>query len=172
MQFSDIVIPLLFAGILIIGMLKKINVFSTFTDGAKEGLQISVQILPALVGLMTCIGMLRASGAIEIFCEVFRPFSEKLGIPPEVLPLALFRPLSGSGSLSVCRQLLEEYGPDSLIGRIACVLQSSGETTFYIISLYYGSIGVSRTRHAISSALIGDFICILMSCWIVQIFFQ
>lgn len=171
MQFSDMIVPVLFAGVLLTGLLKKVNVFSAFTEGAKSGLATSVQILPSLVGFITCIGMLRASGAIEIFCAVLRPLSERIGIPSEILPLALFRPLSGSGSLSVCQQLLTEYGPDSLIGRTASVLQSSGETTFYIISLYYGSIGVSRTRHAVPAALIGDLVCILTSCWIVQMIF-
>lgn len=171
MRISDMIIPVMIAVILLNGMRKKIDVFSVFTDGAKDGLQTSFRILPALIGLMTCIGMLKASGAVDIFCTVLEPFSEKLGIPPEVLPLALFRPLSGSGSLSICQQILTEYGPDSPIGRIASILQSSGETTFYIVSLYYGSIGVSRTRHAIPSALFGDLVCILASCWIIRIFF-
>lgn len=171
MQFSDLIVPILFASVLMAAFFRKTDPFSSFMSGAKEGMKTSLQILPALVGLMTCIGMLRASGALDIFCSVLTPFTEKLGIPAEVLPLALIRPLSGSGSLSVCRQILAEYGPDSLIGRTASVLQGSGETTFYVISLYLGSAGVSRTRHAVPAALIGDLVCLAAACWTVRIFF-
>lgn len=171
MKFSDLIVPLIFAVILLTGFLKKVDVFARFTDGAAEGIRTSFRILPALVGLMTCINMLKASGAMEIFCTVLSPLTEKAGIPAEILPLAMIRPLSGSGALSVCRQILTEYGPDSTIGRIACVLQGAGETTFYTISLYYGSIGVSRTRHAIPASLVGDIVCVLVGCWIVRIIF-
>ena len=171
MQFSDLLVPILFASILMTAFFRKTDPFSSFMTGAKEGLKTSLQILPALIGLMTCIGMLRASGALDIFCSVLAPLAEKSGVPAEVLPLALIRPLSGSGSLSICRQLLAEYGPDSLIGRTASVLQGSGETTFYVISLYFGNVDVSRTRHAIPAALIGDLVCLAAACWIARIFF-
>ena len=171
MHFSDLIVPAIFSLILLSGLLKKVDVFAEFTSGAGEGIRTSLQLLPALIGLMTCIGMLRASGAIEVFCTSIAPLTTKLGLPAEILPLALIRPLSGSGSLSVCQQILAEHGPDSLIGRIASVLQGSSETTFYTVSLYYGSIAVSRTRHAVPASLIGDLICFLTSCWVVSIIF-
>jgi len=171
MRFSDIVIPAVFCLILLAGLWHKVNVYESFTDGAADGIRTSFQILPSLIGLMTCIGMLRASGAVEMFCAVIGPFTERLGLPAEILPLALIRPLSGSGALSVCQQILTQYGPDSTIGRIASVLQGSSETTFYTISLYYASIRISRTRYAIPASLAGDLACFLASCWIVQILF-
>lgn len=171
MHFSDIVIPAVFCLILFAGLWNKVNVYESFTNGAADGIRTSFQILPSLIGLMTCIGMLRASGAVEMFCTAIGPFTEQLGLPAEILPLALIRPLSGSGALSVCQQILTQYGPDSIVGRIASVLQGSSETTFYTISLYYASIHVSRTRYAIPASLAGDLACFLASCWIVQILF-
>lgn len=171
MRFSDLIIPTAFCLILLAGILKRIDVFETFTDGAAAGIRTSFQVLPSLIGLMTCIGMLRASGAVEIFCAAIGPFTEKLGLPAEILPLAMIRPLSGSGALSVCQQILTQYGPDSTIGRIASVLQGSSETTFYTISLYYASVHISHTRYAVPASLTGDLACFLASCWVVQLLF-
>lgn len=171
MRFTDFVIPVVFSIILAAGLFKKVDVFDAFTSGAAEGIRTSFGVLPSLICLMTCISMLRASGAIEMFCAAIGPFTEKLGLPADILPLALIRPLSGSGSLSVCQQILEQYGPDSMMGRIASVLQGSSETTFYTISLYYGSIKVSRTRYAVTASLVGDLTCFLVSCWAVRLLF-
>ena len=171
MRFSDFVVPVVFCLILGFGLFKKVDVYDTFTTGAASGIKTSFRILPALIGLMTCIGMLQASGAVEIFCAFMTPAAEHLGLPAEILPLALIRPLSGSGALSVCQQLLEQYGPDSLIGRIASVLQGSSETTFYTISLYFASIRISRTRYAVAASLTGDLVCFLASCWMVRLLF-
>ena len=171
MRFSDLIVPCVFALILLAGLFSRRDVFSDFCEGAADGLENTLRLLPTLVGLMTCIGMLRASGALELLSAAVGPLTERIGIPAEILPLALLRPFSGSGSLSLCQQLITRYGPDSRLGRIASVLQGSSETTFYTISLYYGSISVTRTRYAIPASLAGDLACLLCSCWTVQFLF-
>lgn len=171
MRFSDLIVPCIFALILLAGLLKKRDVFGDFCEGAAEGLETTLRLLPTLVGLMTCIGMLRASGALELLSDAVGPLTERIGVPAEMLPLALLRPFSGSGSLSLCQQLITRYGPDSDLGRIASVLQGSSETTFYTISLYYGSISVTRTRYAVPASLAGDLACLFCSCWAVRLLF-
>jgi spore maturation protein B len=161
--FSGYIIPVVIVLILFAGVLRRQKVFDLFLAGAREGVGVAFRVLPALVGLMVAVSMFRASGAFDLIVAACAPISGALHFPGEVIPLALMRPISGSGSLSVYEQLLGTYGPDSTIGRIASVMQGSTETTFYTLAVYYGSVNVSRTRHTLPAALLADFMGFAMS---------
>ncbi len=172
MRWTDFIIPVVVCGILLYGIFHKVNVFDTFVQGAKEGISVSMGILPALIALMTCVGMLKASGAIDAFTALLEPLASKVMIPKEVIPLALLRPISGSGALVVFEDILKNYGPDSLIGRVASVLQGSTETTFYTIAVYYSAVKVTKTRHTLGCALTADGVGFIMSAVTVWFFFS
>ncbi len=162
-EFGGAVVPVVILAIVLCGVVRRQPVFDLFLKGAKEGVSVAVSILPALVGLMTAIAMLRASGAFDALTAALAPLGKTLHFPTEVVPLALMRPVSGSGSLSVFEGILKTYGPDSFIGRVASVLQGSTETTFYTVAIYYGSVNISKTRHTVPAALAADFVGFVMS---------
>ena len=151
-------IPVLLVGIPLVGLIRKVKVYDVFIDGAKEGFDVAVKIIPFLVGILVAIGMFRGSGAMDLLTEAIRPLLSRTIFPPELVPLAILRSLSGSGSLALTTDLVKTYGPDSLLGRIAATMYGSSETTFYVLAVYFGSIGVKRTRHAIPAALIADLV--------------
>ena len=171
MNLSSLVIPLLLAAVAIYGVGKQVDVYGALTHGAEEGLTVLLRIIPALVGLLTAVNMFRASGAMEWFSSLCAPILEWMGIPPEVAPLMLIRPVSGSGALAVATDLLATYGPDSYEGRVAAVMLGSTETTFYTIAVYFGSAGIHRTRHTIPAALTADFTGFFASALAVRLFF-
>jgi spore maturation protein B len=156
-------IPVLLVGIPAIGMAKKIKVYDVFIEGAKEGFQVAVRIIPFLVGILVAIGMFRGSGAMDLLTEALRPALERVNFPPELFPLAVLRPLSGSGSLALATDIINRYGPDSIFARIAATMYGSSETLFYVLAVYFGAIGVKRTRHAIPSALAGDIVAAIVA---------
>ena len=156
-------IPVLLVGIPLVGLIRGVKVYDVFIEGAKEGFQVAVRIIPFLVGILVDIGMFRASGAMDILTNALRPLLSATGFPPEVFPLALLRPLSGSGSLALTTDILKRFGPDSLIGRTAATMYGSSETTFYVLAVYFGAIGVKRTRHALPAALIGDAVAMVVA---------
>ena len=162
-QLGGYVVPVVIFVIVLCGIIKKQNVFDLFMVGAKEGITIALSILPALVGLMMAIEMFKASGALDLIVTTLAPVGRALHFPSEIVPLALMRPISGSGSLSVYEGILKTYGADTYIGRVASVLQGSTETTFYTVAIYYGSVGVTKTRHTLPAALSADFIGFVMS---------
>ena len=166
---GNYIIPAAILLIVCAGLVKKENVFDLFISGAKEGVAIAFGILPALIALMTAIAMFRACGAFELIAQALGPLCRSLHIPVEVLPLALMRPVSGSGSLSLFETILKTNGPDSFPGRVASVLQGSTETTFYTVAVYYGSVGISKTRHTLPAALTADFTGFLMSVLTVRL---
>ena len=163
--------PLMIVGIVAFGMAKRVNVYQSFTDGAKVGLENMVAIIPPLVGLMVGITMLRSSGAIDLLGKFLAPVLKPLGIPTEVLPLALLRPVSGSGSVAIVGDLMKNFGPDSLVGKIAAVMMGSTETTFYTVAVYFGAVGIKNSRHTLKSALFADFTGIMLSIYITKLFF-
>ena len=171
MKLGNLIVPLLIALIIIYGLLKKVDVFEVFVEGAKDGLLVAFRILPVLVGLLTAIGMLRASGALDALTSLCAPLTRVLGVPEQVLPLALLKPVSGSGSLAVLENLLTQFSPDSYIGRVACVMQGSTETTFYTIAVYYGAVKTTRTRCTLPCALIGDAVGLILSGFVVRLLF-
>jgi len=164
--------PLMILGIVIFGMSKRINVYQSFVLGAKTGLENMVAIVPPLVGLMVGITMLRSSGAIDLLGEFLSPVLKPLGIPTEVLPLALLRPVSGSGSVAIVGDLMKNSGADSLVGKIAAVMMGSTETTFYTVAVYFGAVGIKDTKHTLKAALIADFTGIMLSIYITKLFFR
>ena len=171
-DFGSYVIPVVILIIIVAGLVKGGNVFNLFMDGAKEGIPIAIGILPALIALVTAIAMFRASGAFDLLSGAIAPFCNALHIPAPVVPLALMRPVSGSGSLSMFENILKVCGPDSYAGRVASVLQGSTETTFYTVTIYYGSVGVSQTRHTLPAALLADFTGFVMSIVTVNLILQ
>jgi len=144
--------PVLLVGIPLIGMIRGVKVYDTFIEGAKEGFNIAVRIIPFLVGILVAIGMFRASGAMDLLTNALRPALAVVHFPPEVFPLAVLRPMSGSGSLAL-----------SILGRMAGCLYGSSETTFYVLAVYFGAVGVKRTRHAVAAALMGDVVAALVA---------
>jgi spore maturation protein B len=155
--------PVLLVGIPLVGMIRKVKVYDTFIEGAKEGFQVAVRIIPFLVGILVAIGMFRASGAMDLLTAGLRPLLQSTGFPAELFPLAVLRPLSGSGSLALSTDIIKRFGADSVIGRTAGTLYGSSETTFYVLAVYFGAVSVKRTRHALVAALIGDAVAALVA---------
>ena len=171
MDLSAVLVPALLSVTAVVGLGKKLNVYDILTDGAREGLSVLVGILPALVGLLTAVYMLRASGAMELLGGLLAPALEAVGIPPETAGLLFIRPMSGSGALAVGSDLMAQYGPDSYIGRVAAVMLGSTETTFYTIAVYFGSAGIRKTRYAIPAALAADLVGFMAAAFAVRLFF-
>lgn len=157
-QISLWAIPVLLVVIPLIGLIRKVKVFDVFAEGAKEGFGVAINIIPFLVGLLVAIGMFRASGAMAFLTAGLRPIMNAINFPAELFPLAVLRTLTGSGSLAFTTDLIKTSGPDSFIGRCAAVMYGSSETTFYVLAVYFGAVSVTRTRHAVPAALIGDLV--------------
>jgi len=170
MQVSDFVIPLTVAGIIFYGLYRGLPIFDTFMKGAKNGLSSIVTILPSLIGLVTAVSMFRASGAIDLLSHGLSFILKHLGLPPEVLPLAVLRPVSGGASLAVLRDILANAGPDSFAGRVASVISGSTETTFYTLTVYFAATHVKNTRYTLKSALLADITGILLASFAVHLF--
>ncbi len=170
-QLSNWFLLAFVVGIPFYGVLKKINVFDAFIVGAKQGFETSVNIIPYLVAMLVAIGMLRASGFFELLNQFFAPLLSAIGMPSELLPLALIRPFSGSAATGVMAELIHEHGGDSFISKTAATLMGSTETTFYVIAVYFGAVGIKRTRHAIPAGLLADFAGVVATLVICRYFF-
>ena len=169
---AEYIVPLILAGTAIAALRKKENAYDILTGGAREGFRMLLTIGPSLVVLLSAVGMLRESGALEALSRLLSPALEFLGIPAETVLLMLVRPISGSAALAIGAELITAHGPDSLIGRTAAVMLGSTETTFYTISVYFGSWGITKTRYAVPAALIADFVGFLAASWTVRLFFS
>lgn len=156
-------VPFLLVVIPLVGVIKRVKVYEEFIDGAKEGFDVAVKIIPYLVAILVAIGMFRGSGAMDILTEALRAPLALVGFPPEVFPLAVMRSLTGSGSLGLATDIVKTHGPDSLLGRIAGTMYGSSETTFYVLAVYFGSVGIRKTRHAVPAALIADIVAVAAS---------
>ncbi len=167
---NHFIVPGIIGGIFLFGVVRGVNTFDAFLEGAREGLSTAVSITPALICLLTAVAMFKASGALDVLSWGLSPLAQAVGLPGEVIPLALLRPISGSGAMVLFNDLLAVYGPDSFIGRVASVMEGSTETTFYTIAVYYGATHVTRTRHTLPSALSADLAGILMSGVTVRLF--
>jgi len=165
------VVPLTIAGVALYGALRRVDVYSALVSGAGSGLETLVRIAPALVGLLTAVYMLRASGALDLAAQALSPLLERVGLPAQLLPLMLVRPISGSAALGVGAELIQTYGPDSELGRIAAVMLGSTETTFYTIAVYFSAAGITRTRYAVPAALCADLTGFLAAAWAVRLLF-
>ena len=167
----DLLIPAILAGVSVWGMARGVDVYDALLRGAARGLKIRADILPALVTLLTVVAMLRASGAMEVLSAALAPVMDRLGVPPETVPLMLVRPISGSAALGVGSDLIASFGPGSPVGRTAAVMLGSTETTFYTISVYFGAAKVRSTRHAVPAALIADLTGFVSAALAVRLFF-
>ena len=156
-------IPVMLVGIPFIGLIRKVKVYDVFIEGATEGFGVAVRIIPFLVGILVAIGMFRGSGAMDLLIAALRPAMTATGFPTELLPLAILRSLTGSGSLALTTDLIKTHGADSVIARMAATMYGSSETTFYVLAVYCGAVGVRRTRHAVPAALIGDVVAAIAS---------
>jgi spore maturation protein B len=164
-------IPLLIFIFLGWGIVKKVKVYEVFVEGAKDGFNVAVKIIPFLVAMLIAIGIFRASGAMDILTTLLAPVTNLIGMPPETLPMALMRPLSGSGSLGIMTELMKVHGADSFIGVLASTMYGSSETTFYVLAVYFGAVGIKNTRHALPAGLIADVFGMLGAVLICRIFF-
>ena len=168
---TEYIVPLLLLAASLLALRKKENTYDLLLQGGAEGLRLLLTITPALVILLTAIHMLRASGAVEMLSTVVAPLFRLVGIPPETSMLVLIRPISGSAALAVGAELMAEYGPDSAIGRTVAVMLGSTETTFYTISVYFGAVGIKKTRYALPAALFADFVGFFMASLTVRLFY-
>jgi spore maturation protein B len=169
---SSWAIPMIFLLIVVTAAIRKVKVYEVFVEGAKEGFHVGVKIIPYLVAILAAIAVFRGSGALDWSISLLQPILNPLGVPPEVLPMALMRPLSGSGALGVMSEGLETYGPDSLIGNMLSTMMGSTETTFYVLAVYFGAVNIRRSRHAVAACLIGDFAGIVAAIFICKVVFS
>ena len=168
---TELLVPLILGVVALWAAAKKVDVYGALGSGAREGLDILLRIFPNLVALLTAVAMFRASGAPELLARWLGPALGAVGIPVETLPLMLVRPFSGSGGLGLGAELIETYGPDSLVGRTAAVMLGSTETTFYTVAVYFGAVGVTKSRYAIPAALVADLTGFLAASWAVRLLF-
>lgn len=164
-------IPLIIGFILLYGTFKKVPTYETFVEGGKEGIDIAFSIIPYLVGMLVAITIFRASGALEFLVGMMKPALDAIGVPSEIVPLAFIRPISGTAALGMTTDLISAYGPDSFIGRLAAVMQGSTDTTLYILTVYFGAVGVKKMGDALKVGLIADLMGIIASIVIVMMLF-
>ncbi len=168
---SSLIIPLMVLTIIVYGIIKKVNVYDVFVDGAKESFEMILTLFPCLLGMLLGINIFLKSDILSVLLNGMAPLFSYLKVPLEIVPMAIMRPISGGSTLAILNNLLETYGPDSLIGRIGSVIQGSTETTFYVLTLYFGSVGIKKIRHALWVGLLVDLIGIISGIVIVGLFF-
>ncbi|MFD1738611.1 spore maturation protein [Bacillus salitolerans] len=164
-------IPVIIGFVLVYGTLKKVPTYESFVDGGKEGLTIAFSIIPYLVGMLVAISIFRASGAMEFFTGLIEPLFTMIGIPVEIVPLALIRPISGTAALGLTSDIISTYGPDSFLGRLASTLQGSTDTTFYVLTVYFGAVGIKKMGDALKIGLLADLVGIIAAIVVVTIVF-
>ena len=174
-NFTDLVsvfvLPMIIIGFPLYGLIKKVPVYEVFVDGAKEGFNVAVTIIPYLVAILFAIGMFRASGALDFLIDGLRPLFGLVGIPAEVIPMGIIRPLTGSGSAAVVLDMINQYGEDSILVKMAATMFGSTETTFYVIAVYFGAVNIRKTRHAVPVGLIADFAAFILAVFVVRLLF-
>ncbi|WP_099158406.1 spore maturation protein [Virgibacillus ndiopensis] len=168
---STWLIPCFILLVLFVATWKRIPTYETFVEGGKEGVKMAFTLLPFLVGMIVSISILRASGALDAFVGLLSPILNFFGVPPDIVPLALVRPISGTAALGVTTELIDSNGPDSFIGRLASTMQGSTDTTLYILTVYFGAVGIKKMRYALKVGLLADLIGIIASIVIVTIIF-
>lgn len=170
-MIGTLMVPIFICFVLIVATIKKLPTYELFVEGGKEGAQIAVSLLPFLVGMLVAITILRSSGALGAFVGLISPILGILGVPGEILPLALIRPISGAAALGITTELIGTHGPDSFIGRLASTMQGATDTTLYILTVYFGAVGIQKMRYALKVGLISDLVGIIASIIIVTIVF-
>ena len=162
-------IPVVVAAVCLYAICKKVPVYAVFTEGAKEGFSTAIMIIPYLVAMLCAIGMFRASGAMDWLCSLLQPLTNLINMPAEVLPMGIMRSFSGGGAEGMMAELLQTYGTQSQIGRIASVALGSTETTFYIVAVYYGAVGITNARQSVAAGLLGDLASLIAATAIVNV---
>ena len=168
----EFIIPLFIGITVMFGFIRKVPVFTAFAEGAAKGLITLYKIMPTLIALIIAVNMLKVSGAMDYLCTLLSPIAEMIGFPKEIIPMVLLRPVSGSGSTALLTQIYSDCGPDSFAGRVASVLCASTETTFYAVTVYFGSTGVKKIRHTLWVGLLADLTAAVMAVVTVRIFFS
>lgn len=168
-NIANLLILTMVVGIPLCAACRRVKVYDAFVEGAKDGFELIIKIFPFLLGMLIAVGMLRASGAFDLLDAWIGPFFAKLGLPSQVVPLALIRPFSGSASNGILVDIIHHYGGDAFVSHLAATMMGSTETTFYVIALYFGAAGIRRTRHAIPAGLFADFVGIVASVIVCRI---
>jgi spore maturation protein B len=168
---SIVAIPAIIFAFLVWGIFKRVKVYEVFVEGAKEGFNIAIRIIPYLVAMLVAIGIFRASGAMDFLTIALNPITSLIGFPAEALPMALMRPFSGSGSLGIMTELMKVHGPDSFIGVLVSTMYGSSETTFYVLAIYFGSVNIKRIRHALPAGLLADLAGMLGALFVCRLIF-
>ena len=165
------IIPIIVMLIVTYGVTKRVKVYECFVEGAKEGLTICLRIFPYLLAMLIAVGVFRESRALDYFIYIIKPVVKFIGLPPEVVPLVLIKPLSGSGALGIFAETLNKYGADSYIGRVSSIIMGSTETIFYTLTVYFGAVGVKKIRHTLWAAVCADLICMIMAVTLARLMF-
>lgn len=168
---SALAIPLIIVLIPLYGYRKGLKVYEVFTVGAKEGFDVALRIIPYLVAIFAAISIFRTSGAMQVLSWIMSPLTNLIGMPGDILPLAFMRPLSGSGALGILSELVKTHGPDSTVGRMASIMMGSTETTFYVLAVYFGSVSITNSRHAVPAALTADLAGIISAVVLTNVIF-
>ena len=169
--FSNMIIPLILIFVIVYGYLNKVEIYDAFVEGAKDGLSVVINILPTLIGLMVAVGMLRASGALDIVSRLLKPIANIIGFPAEAIPLSLMKPISSSAATGLFIDLLKKYGPDVFVTQFAAVMLGSTETIFYTLSVYFMSINIKKTRYTLKGGIIANIAGLLAAFYICNMFF-
>jgi len=156
-------IPALIIITILYGHYKRISVFDTFLEGAKEGFNTAVRLIPSLVAMLAALGIFRASGGMDALLSFIEPYTSRGNIPSEIIPMAIMRPISGSSTFAMATELIHSYGPESIIGRMASTMQGSTDTTLFVLTVYFGSVGIRNSRHALGVGLLGDVVGFIVS---------
>lgn len=170
-ELSRWAIPVILLVVPLIAVLRGVKVYETFVDGAEAGFATAVKTIPYLVAMLVAISIFRASGAMEVLVAFLSPVLNLVGLPAEVLPHAIMRPLSGGAALGIASDIIKTYGPDSFLGRLVSTMQGSCDTTFYVLTLYFGSVGIKKYRYSIISGLVADLTTLIASVFIVNALF-
>ena len=171
-EVSRWIIPAILFFIPLLALKNKVKVYETFIEGAEKGFVTAIKTIPYLVAMLVAINVFRESGAMDLFVKIISPVTGFFGAPAEILPLAIMRPLSGSGALGITADLIKTYGPDSFIGRLASTLQGSTDTTFFVVTLYFGSVGIKKYRYSVMAGLAADLTGLIASLYICNLVFR
>ncbi len=170
-EISRWAIPVMLLLVPLVAFLRGVPVFETFVEGAEAGFSTAVKTIPFLTAMLVAVSVFRASGAMELLSSALSPILDVMGIPAEIIPHAVMRPLSGGAALGIATELIKTHGPDSFIGRLVSTMQGSSDTTFYVLTLYFGSVGIKKYRYAVASGLAADFTTLLASILVCRLMF-
>ena len=165
------IIPIIIVLVVLYGVIMKVKVYECFVEGARDGITICLKIFPYLLAMIIAVNVFRASGVLDFFIYLVKPIVKFIGLPPELVPLVLIKPLSGSGALGVFTDIIKQYGPDSYIGCVASIIMGSTETIFYTLTIYFGAVGIKNIRHTLIAAILADITAVIMAVNLAKFFF-